>query len=113
MSQHLLIVSRECSNCQRFLDALSMVKNSGIQAVDYSILTPIQRVGITAVPTLILDNGKRLVGTDCFTWLNERFANVEPDGFDGFDNDDNGLMFSNVESSIGYAQIDRTWAELE
>ena len=111
MSQHLLIVSRECSNCKRLLDAVSKVKNSGISAVEYSILTPMQRVGLTAVPTLILDNGQRLVGTECFTWLNDKFP-VDPDGFEGFDNDD-GLVFSNIESSMGYAQTGTRWADIE
>ena len=113
MSQGIVIVSSECTNCKRFLDALKAVKDHGIQPVDYSILTPIQRVGITAVPTLILQGGKRLVGTDCFKWLNDKYSNVEPDGFDGFDSCSDGLTFSSVNDSIGYSQYDSGYASLQ
>ena len=109
-SGSLLIVSRNCVNCNRLLDTLSTIENSGIKAVDYSVLTPMQRVGITAVPTLILNNGRRLVGTECFSWI-DSINTSEPDGFDISDMHD-GLVFSDVSASIGYAVRDTTYGAL-
>ena len=100
-SQGVLVVSSECVNCRRFLDSLSKVKNHGISAVEYSALTPTQKIGIEAVPTLILNNGKRLVGTDVFKWLSETHASkMEVQGFVGFDAS-NELAFSDVGDSVG------------
>ncbi|ABT14672.1 hypothetical protein NY2A_B273L [Paramecium bursaria Chlorella virus NY2A] len=112
MSTGIVIISSECTNCKRFLDALRSIKNHGIQPVDYSVLTPMQRVGINAVPTLILEGGKRLVGTDCFKWLHDKSANVEPDGFDGFDSCADGLTFSSVNDDVGYSSHGYQYAPL-
>ncbi|AGE53819.1 hypothetical protein PBCVIL3A_222L [Paramecium bursaria Chlorella virus IL3A] len=113
MSTAIVIISSECTNCKRFLDALSAVKNHGVQPVDYSVLTPMQRVGINAVPTLILNGGKRLVGTDCFKWLHEKYGNVEPDGFEGFDSCTDGLTFSSVNDPMGYSSQGSYYASLQ
>jgi hypothetical protein len=88
------------------------VKNHGISVVEYSILTPVQKNGIGAVPTLILNNGKRLVGTDVFKWLSETHASsMEIQGFAGFDNT-NELAFSDFGDSVGYCKFSTGYAEL-
>lgn len=110
-TQGLLIISTECPNCKRVLETLSKIKNHGLVVVDYSALTPMQRVGIDAVPTLVLNSGKRLVGTDVFKWVNETlYSKMEIDGFAGFDNDE--LAFSSVGDSVGYCDSTTSYAEL-
>jgi len=111
-SQGLLIISTECPNCKRVLETLSKIKNHGLVIVDYSVLTPMQRVGIDAVPTLVLNSGKRLVGTDVFKYINETlYSQMEIDGFAGFDNSDD-LAFSSVGDSVGYCDFTHSYAEL-
>jgi hypothetical protein len=110
--QGVLVVSSQCTNCRRLLDSLSTIKNHGISVVEYSALTPTQKVGIEAVPTLVLNNGKRLVGTDVFKWLAETHSsNMEIQGFSGFDNA-NELVFSDFGDSVGYCKFSTGYAEL-
>jgi hypothetical protein len=110
-SQGLIIVSSECSNCGRFLEALNRVKNHGFTVADYSALTPLQKSNIQAVPTVILNSGKRLVGTNAFTWLSETYyASLEPAGYGGFDNCE--LSFSSVNDSVGYCMTPTGYADL-
>jgi hypothetical protein len=79
--------------------------------VDYSTLTPMQRVGINAVPTLIKNDGKRVVGTAVFEYINEvYYQRMEISGYDGLDSD--GLLFSSVEDPIGGANHDESYAFL-
>ena len=107
----LAIVSTECTNCKRFVGALEKIQNHGLIVADYSSLTPTQQTSISAVPTVILNSGKRLVGTSAFKWLTETFyANMEPDAFHGFDNCD--LSFSDINDSVGYCTFQTNYAEL-
>ena len=111
-SHGVLVVSSQCTNCRRFLDSLSTIKNHGISVVEYSALTPTQKVGIEAVPTLVLTNGKRLIGTDVFKWLSETYSSkMEVRGFAGFDNI-NELAFSDFGDSVGYCNFSTGYAEL-
>lgn len=110
-SNGLVIVSSGCPNCKRFLDSMSRVKNHGFIISDYSALTPVQKSNISAVPTVILNNGARMVGTTAFTWLSETFSNsMEPSGFGGFENVD--LSYSDIGDSVGYCKYQDGYAEL-
>jgi hypothetical protein len=110
-STGLAIVSSECTNCRRFVEALGKVENHGLIVADYSSLMPEQKKSISAVPTVILNSGKKLVGTSAFTWLTETFyANMEPDAFQGFDNCE--LSYSDINDSVGYCTFQTNYAEL-
>ena len=109
-SKGLVVVSSECTNCQRFVEILNRVKNHGIVIVDYSTLTPTQRLQVQAVPTLILNSGKRLVGTDVFTWVSEtHYASLEPSAYDTEGDD---LTFSSVNDPVGYCESSSWYAPL-
>jgi hypothetical protein len=110
-SKGLVVVSSECLNCKRFMEILGKVKDHGIIVADYSSLTPAQRINIQAVPTLILNSGKRLVGTDVFTWVSEMYASsLEPSAYDMDGGDD--LIFSSVNDPVGYCESSSGYANL-
>jgi hypothetical protein len=68
-----------------------------------------QRVGLTAVPTLIQNSGKRVVGTAVFEYINEKFyQQMTVDGFE-FNNE---LLFSNVGDPAGTGEWDTGYATL-
>ena len=107
----LVIISSECTNCARLLETLKRIPKHGLVIVDYSTLTPMQRVGLTAVPTLIQNNGKRIVGTEVFEYVNAKYYQVMSiDGFDGLDS--NELSFSSVGDPVGQADQDTSYAFL-
>jgi hypothetical protein len=107
----LVVVSSECTNCARLLETLKRIPNHGLVVVDYSTLTPMQRVGLTAVPTLIQNNGKRVVGTAVFEYINEKYYQVMSiEGADVFDS--NELAFSNVGDVVGQADEGSSYAFL-
>jgi hypothetical protein len=109
-SKGLVIVSSECINCKRFVEILNKVKDHCLVVVDYSTLTPVQRLQVQAVPTLILNSGKKLVGTDVFTWVSEtHYASLEPSAYD-MDGDD--LIFSSVNDPVGYCESSSGYANL-
>lgn len=109
-SQGLIVVSSECTNCHRVMEILGKIKDHGIVIADYSILTPAQRLQVQAVPTLILNSGKRLVGTDVFTWVSEtHYASLEPSAYDM---EGDGLAFSSVNDPIGYCESSSGYANL-
>jgi hypothetical protein len=109
-SKGLVVVSSECINCKRFMEILNKVKDHGIVVADYSTLTPVQRLQVQAVPTLILNSGKKLVGTDVFTWVSEtHYASLEPSAYD-MDGDD--LIFSSVNDPVGYCESSSGYANL-
>jgi len=109
-SKGLAVISTECTNCRRFIEILGKVKNHGIIVADYSTLTPVQRLQVQAVPTVILNSGKKLVGTDVFTWINETYASVlEPSAYNI---DDEELSFSNVDDPVGYCDSSSCYATL-
>lgn len=110
-SAGLLIISKECTNCLKLVETLQRIKGHNIIIVEYNSLTPMQRVGITAVPTLIENSGKRIVGTAVFEFVNEKFyQKMQIDGFDGFDTDE--LGFSNVDDPVGLGHIATSYASL-
>lgn len=110
-SNGLVIVSSGCPNCKRFMDSMSRVKNHGFAIADYSALTPVQKSNISAVPTVILNNGGRMVGTNAFTWLSETFLDsMEPSGFGGFENEN--LSYSDIGDSVGYCKYQDGYADL-
>ena len=109
-SKGLVVVSSECVNCIRFMEILGKIKNHGIVVADYSSLTPVQRLQVQAVPTLILNSGKRLVGTDVFTWVSEtHYASLEPSAYD-MEGDE--LAFSSVNDPVGYCDSSSCYANL-
>ncbi len=105
------IVSSECTNCKRFVDALRMSKtgSSMVGVVDVATLGEKQRNGLKAVPTLVLQNGKHLVGTEAFKWLDQFSEEIEPDAFGGF----GALPFSDVQADIGFAMFSDPYASIE
>jgi glutaredoxin-related protein len=108
----LVVISTECTNCARLLDTLKRIPDHGLVIVDYSTLTPMQRVGLTAVPTLIKNDGKRVVGTDVFEYINATYyQRMEISGFDGLDSED--LMFSSISDPIGGQNHDHSYAFLD
>lgn len=104
MSTGLLIISSQCTNCLKILETLKRIPDHGLLIVEYTSLTPMQKVGIEAVPTLIKNNGQRIVGTTVSEFIDENFYNrMIIDGFDGFET--NGeLGFSNVDDPIGFGE---------
>ena len=111
-SKGLVIISSECTNCARLLETLKRIPNHGLVVVDYSTLTPMQRVGIDAVPTLIKNDGKRIIGTTVFEYINETYyQRMEISGYDGLDSEE-GLLFSSVENPIGGDNHDNSYAFL-
>ncbi len=94
-----LVYFPECINCQRFIDALGRAKGADVKLVNVMSLSPAQRVGITAVPTLVLAGGKKLTGTEAFAWLDQ--FRGDPDPFFGF----GGLTFSDLGNEVGYAEV--------
>lgn len=110
-SSGLVVISKECTNCLKLIETLKRIPDHGLIIVEYNALTPMQRVGITAVPTLIQNNGKRIVGTSVFEYVNEKFyQRMTIDGFDGFDGAE--LAFSNVGDSIGFGEQSTGYAFL-
>ena len=108
-SSGLVIISKECPNCIRLLDVLKRIPDHGLLVVEYHSLTPMQRVGLTAVPTLIQNNGSRIVGTPVFEYINEKFyQQMIVDGFE-FNNE---LLFSNVSDPSGAGEWDTGYATL-
>lgn len=105
------VISAECTNCVRFVDALKRTKTAveQVRLVDVATLDESQRVGLTAVPTLILRDGRRLVGTDAFQWLDQFAAEVEPDAFGGF----GALPFSDITADIGFATFNDPYTSIE
>ena len=105
------IVSPECTNCKRFLDALNMSKtgSSMVNVVNVASLNDSQRSGLKAVPTLVLQNGKHLVGTEAFKWLDQFSQEIEPDAFGGF----GALPYSDVDADIGFATFSNPYAAIE
>lgn len=109
-SKGLAVVSSECTNCNRFMEILGKIKNHGIVSVDYSSLTPTQRLQVQAVPTLILNSGKKLVGTDVFTWISEtHYDSLDPSAYD-MEGDE--LIFSSVNDPVGYCESSSGYATL-
>ena len=109
-SKGLVVVSSECTNCRRFMEILGKIQNHGIVVADYSTLTPTQRLQVQAVPTLILNSGKKLVGTDVFTWISEMHSSsLEPSAYD-MEGDD--LTFSSVNDPVGYCESSSGYANL-
>ncbi|AGE49309.1 hypothetical protein ATCVBr0604L_873L [Acanthocystis turfacea Chlorella virus Br0604L] len=109
-SSGLVIISKECPNCIRLLDVLKRIPNHGLIVVEYHSLTPMQRVGLTAVPTLIQNNGSRVVGTAVFEYINEKF--YQQMIVDGFEVDNNELLFSNIGDPAGIGEWDTGYAAL-
>jgi hypothetical protein len=108
-SSGLVIISKECPNCIRLLDVLKRIPDHGLIVVEYHGLTPMQRVGLTAVPTLIQNNGKRVVGTAVFEYINEKYyQRMIVDGFE-FNNE---LLFSNIGDPAGFGESDTGYATL-
>lgn len=105
------IVSPECTNCARFVDALRMSKTGSgmVTVVNVSSLSESQRAGLRAVPTLVLQNGKHLVGTDAFKWLDQFSEEIEPQAFGGF----GALPFSDVQADIGFAMFSDPYSTIE
>jgi len=65
---------------------------------------------VQAVPTVILNSGKKLVGTDVFTWISETYASMlEPSAYNI---DDEELSFSNVDDPVGYCDSSSCYATL-
>lgn len=105
------VVSPECTNCARFVDALKMSKTGSemVTVVNVASLTDAQRAGLRAVPTLVLQNGKHLVGTDAFKWLDQFSEEIEPQAFGGF----GALPFSDVNANIGFATFNDPYSSIE
>lgn len=105
------IISPECTNCARFVDALKMSKtgSSMVTVMNLASLTDAQRSGLRAVPTLVLQNGKHLVGTDAFKWLDQFSEEIEPQAFGGF----GALPFSDVQADIGFAMFSDPYSTIE
>ncbi|AGE50473.1 hypothetical protein PBCVCVM1_383R [Paramecium bursaria Chlorella virus CVM-1] len=107
----LVVISSECTNCSRLLETLKRIPNHGLVVVDYSTLTPMQRVGLTAVPTLIQNNGKRIVGTEVFEFVNAKYyQTMEINGADVYGSDD--LAFSSIGDPVGQADVGSSYAFL-
>jgi hypothetical protein len=107
----LVIISSECTNCARLLEILKRIPKHGLVIVEYSTLTPMQRVGLNTVPTLIQNDGKRIIGTAVFEYMHAKYYQVmNIDGFDGLDS--NELLFSNVGDPVGQADQDTSYAFL-
>ena len=109
-SSGLVIISKECPNCIRLLDVLKRIPNHGFLVVEYNSLTPMQRVGLTAVPTLIQNSGARVMGTAVFEYINEKF--YQQMIVDGFESNDNELLFSNVEDPAAMGEYGNDYATL-
>ena len=110
-SKGLVVVSSECTNCRRFMEILGKIKNHGIVVADYSTLTPTQRLQVQAVPTLILNSGKKLIGTDVFTWVSEVYSSsLEPSAYDMDGGDE--LIFSSVNDPVGYCESSSGYANM-
>ncbi|AGE56196.1 hypothetical protein PBCVNEJV1_146L [Paramecium bursaria Chlorella virus NE-JV-1] len=110
-STGLVVISQECTNCMRLLETLKRIPKHGLLIVEYSSLTPMQRVGLTAVPTLIQNDGKRIVGTAVFEYINSKYyQSMTIEGANVFDSDE--LAFSNVGDPVGQADQDSSYAFL-
>jgi hypothetical protein len=105
------VISSECTNCARFVDALKRTKTGAqqVRLIDVATLNDSQRAGLTAVPTLVLRDGRRLVGTDAFQWLDQFADEVEPDAFGGF----GALPFSDITADIGFATFNDPYTSIE
>lgn len=99
-SGHTLVYSTQCTNCSRFMDALSRTPiASQVNLVDVVTLNPTQVARVQAVPALITPQGTTMYGTQAFEWLKQYEADVE---LEGFTVGNGSLAFSEVESR-GYA----------
>ena len=109
-TQVVAIVSQTCTNCSRFIDAQARTPSGReqVRIVDVATIPESQRGGLTAVPTLILPTGRRLVGTEAFKWLDQFATDIEPDAFGGF----GALPFSDLSASIGFADFDRKFSDI-
>lgn len=109
MSSVVAVVSAECTNCARFVDALRRTKSAGpVNLVDVATLDQHQRAGLTAVPTLIVD-GRRLVGTEAFKWLDQFAEDADLDAFDGF----GALPYSDISADIGFATFSKPYSSID
>lgn len=91
---HRLVYATQCPNCMRFVGAMDRTPAKGLVAkVDVNALPPDQRRQVTAVPTLILNNGTHLVGTKAFEWLKQYEGQAELESFAL----GKGLAFSDVQ----------------
>lgn len=81
-SQHQLLYAPQCPNCMRFVGALDRTPARGTVAkVDVNSLSPEQCRHVTAVPTLVLNTGTVLVGTQAFDWLKQFEGQLELDSY--------------------------------
>lgn len=99
-ASHTLVYSTQCTNCSRFMDALSRTPMaSQVNLVDVVTLNPTQVARVQAVPALITPQGTTMYGTQAFEWLKQYEADVE---LEGFTVGNGSLAFSEVDSR-GYA----------
>ena len=109
--QHSLLISAQCPNCVRFVDALSRTSaRTDVALVDVATLPPDQLARVSAVPALVLVNGSIMYGTKAFEWLKQYEGDVELDGFGG---ENGALAFSDVSSTQGYASYSQHCSSFE
>lgn len=68
---HTAYVSKHCPNCMRFSDAVhtSPKATKEVRLVDVDAVSPAVRSSLNAVPTVVTAGGKRLTGSDAFSFL--------------------------------------------
>ena len=106
---YTLIYAPQCPNCTRFLGALKRTPIFPyVNIVDVNSLSRDQLAHVSAVPTLITENGS-LVGTQAFQWLKQFEQDLEPECFNG----GTGLAFSHVEDNMAPAQFSTSYSTFE
>ena len=83
----MLVFHPDCQSCRRFVDAMTKAAKGtpalrDVRAVNVMTMNASERAGIDTVPTMIMDDGRRLAGTAAFEWLDTHRA--APDPFSGF-----------------------------
>ena len=68
----VLYYSTACTGCARVLDILRRLQGQvAAQAHDVNMLHPQQRQRLSAVPTMVLPDGRVVVGAACLEWLSQ------------------------------------------
>lgn len=107
---HQLVYASQCPNCMRFIGALERTPaRDAVNKIDANSLTPDQRRHISAVPTLVLDTGVTLVGTQAFEWLKQYERDVDVESF----STGRGLAFSDIESDQAFASFAVPYSQFE
>lgn len=91
----------------RFIGALDRTPAAQhVQRVDVNKLTLNQRKEIQAVPTIVLDDGRRLTGAAAFEWLKTFEGGVTLGSFEP----SNGLAFSECADNNCTLKYTQAWS---